>query len=147
MIAMPVRPLLSALHSSELTPPQLAVVISTIYWTLLLTVPHLILPPEPQQTVPTSSSEVPPLARLPLRHDLSLHALPGLSMLADFLLFERKYTSGAARIAAPLAATAYGVFYATWAEYCAQQNGNCMSSIPHCCVCTNEHVLQSPTRF
>jgi hypothetical protein len=98
----------------------LAVVISSIYWTLLLAAPTLILPPSPQNTVPTSSSEVPALMRLPLEHDLALHAAPALALFADFILFERRYSAGAASYGAPAAALIYCAFYSTWVEYCAR---------------------------
>jgi hypothetical protein len=100
------------------------VIISSIYWKLLLAFPQLILKEAPQtgQTVPNSSPEVPAPARLPLVHDLSLHAAPGLTLLLDFFLFERKYSPAAARYAAPLA---YCVGYSAWVEYRAKQNGAC----------------------
>jgi hypothetical protein len=93
----------------------------------LLAFPQLILKEAPQagQTVPSSSPEVPALARLPLGHDLSLHAAPGLTLLLDFFLFERKYSPAAARYAAPLASIAYCVGYSVWVEYCAKHNGAC----------------------
>jgi hypothetical protein len=60
-----------------------------------------------RQTVSSSSPGVPALARLPLVHDLSLDAAPGLTLLPYFFLFERKYSPAAARYAAPLASIAY----------------------------------------
>jgi hypothetical protein len=103
-------------HPLPLTFPQLAVIISSICWTLLLAFPQLILKEAPQtgQTVPNSSPEVPALARLPLVHDLSLYAAPGLTLLLDFFLFERKYSPAAACYAAPLASIACCVGYSVW---------------------------------
>jgi hypothetical protein len=63
--------------------------------------------------------------RIPLSHDLSLHAVPGISMLLDFVLFESKYSPSATKYAAPFVAFVYGVFYATWVEHCGKENGVC----------------------
>lgn len=127
MIAMPV-----SVRANELTPAreftyatQLAVVISTIYWTLLAFVPQLILRPDPAFTVPTSSSTVPPLIRIPLKMDLAMHAAPAISLLIDFVFFERKYGKREALYGATAVAAMAGLWYACWVEYCAQQNGVC----------------------
>ncbi|EMD38445.1 hypothetical protein CERSUDRAFT_113609 [Gelatoporia subvermispora B] len=101
----------------------LAVVISSVYWTLLAFMPHLILRPDPATTVPTSSSTVPSFQRIPLRMDLALHAAPAMSLLVDFLLFERKYPKSQARYGATVIAAIAGLWYACWVEHCAQYNG------------------------
>jgi hypothetical protein len=83
-----------------------------------------------RQTVPSSSPGVPALARLPLVHDLSLHASPGLTLLLDFFLFESNYSPAAAHYAAPLASIAYCFGYSAWVEYCAKQNRACTCRSP-----------------
>ncbi|OCH95044.1 hypothetical protein OBBRIDRAFT_788778 [Obba rivulosa] len=101
----------------------LAVVISSIYWTLLTVMPHLILRPDLGPTTPTSSATVPALQRIPLKMDLALHAAPAISLLVDFLLFERKYPRLQARYGAIVVTAIAGIWYACWVEYCAQYNG------------------------
>jgi len=100
----------------------LAVVISTIYWTLMLFFPSLILQTDP--SIASSTGEAPLLLRIPLRMDLALHATPALSLLADFVLFERKYTKKQALVGAPIVAGAATLWYSWWAEYCASFNGS-----------------------
>ncbi|GAW06622.1 conserved fungal protein [Lentinula edodes] len=69
----------------------LSITISSIYWPLLLLATQLIL--QNGSGEPSSSPHAPqPLLRIPLPMDLSLHAVPALTLLADFLLFEKKYT-------------------------------------------------------
>lgn len=63
--------------------------------------------------------------RLPLKHDLALHAAPGITLFLDFILFEMKYSHTAASKGAPLAATLFCVWYSSWVEYCASFNGAC----------------------
>ncbi|KAG8737974.1 hypothetical protein FRC10_007441 [Ceratobasidium sp. 414] len=103
-----------------------AIVISCIYWTLMLRFPHLILPP--QETAgpaePSSSPEAPKFYRIPLRMDLALHAAPAISLILDFYLLERKYTVRQLKRTAPLLAAMTAVSYSLWAEYCASINGS-----------------------
>lgn len=106
-------------------PAQLAIVISVIYWTLLLALPHLILPADPNATVPTSASAVPEPQRLPLRTDLALHAAPAISMIIDFYFLERKYPKSISRYGSLVVAAVLGTWYACWVEYCASFNGMC----------------------
>ena len=104
-------------------------VISAIYWTLIVLFPHLILVDKPSTTEPTSSSVPLVLMRLPLGVDLSLHAAPGIALVLDFFLFERKYNRYQVTRVAPLAAVLFGLWYVSWVEYCAIHNGRCTSSI------------------
>lgn len=107
---------------------QLAVVISSIYWTLLIFFPKLILrAPEPGELGPTSSDEVPELLRISRSLDLSLHAAPGTFLLLDFYLFELKYSKFHARYGGAAVAAVAGIWYACWVEYCASYNGTCKS--------------------
>ncbi|EMD32693.1 hypothetical protein CERSUDRAFT_143212 [Gelatoporia subvermispora B] len=101
----------------------LAVLITSVYWTLLAFTPHLILTPDPATTVLTFPSTVPSCQRIPLRIDLALHATPAISLLSDFVLFERKYPKSQARYGATIMAAIAGLWYACWVENCAQYNG------------------------
>ncbi|CUA74973.1 hypothetical protein RSOLAG22IIIB_01608 [Rhizoctonia solani] len=103
-----------------------SIIVSGIYWTLLLAFPHLILPPvgtssEPAE--PSSSSEVPQSYRLPLKIDLALHLAPSASLILDFFTLERRYTARQLENQAPFLSILAAVSYATWAEYCASKNG------------------------
>ncbi|TFY79997.1 hypothetical protein EWM64_g4020 [Hericium alpestre] len=73
----------------------LEVVVSIIYWGLILFAPGLIL-----QSFPTASGAAAPPFHLRTDVDLALHALPSLALTLDFVLFERKY-SPAERIPYP----------------------------------------------
>jgi len=98
----------------------LAVVISSIYWTLLLFFPTLILLKDPNAE---SSSSAEPLLRIPLPVDLSLHAAPGVALFVDFMLLESKFSKNEARYGAPLFVFMASLAYASWVEYCAGFNG------------------------
>ncbi|KAJ7632508.1 FAR-17a/AIG1-like protein [Roridomyces roridus] len=89
------------------------VMVSSIYWPLLLFWPHLIL-----QAMPGESA----MFRIPLRIDFCLHAMPAISLLADFMLFEKKYRRSGLALA-PVMALVATVGYSTWAEHCATKNG------------------------
>ncbi|KAK0205386.1 FAR-17a/AIG1-like protein [Desarmillaria ectypa] len=100
--------------------PVEAVVVS-VYWTLLLLFPSLIL----QKYVPaepTSSHDALPLARIPLPLDLAMHVVPGLSLVLDFLVFEKKYSQEHIKLAVPVVLTCGGM-YSSWAERNAKLNG------------------------
>jgi hypothetical protein len=126
LISMPVRSVqLPATGARSDLRVQLAVVISSIYWTLLLVFPSLIIAKDPRVAEPSVSGEAPPEIRLPLKHDLALHAVPGLSLLLDFILFEQPYTGKIVTLGAPLVCLAYAVGYGSWVEYCATFNGTC----------------------
>jgi hypothetical protein len=108
---------------------QLAFVISTIYWSLVLFFPTLILRPElPKASEPTSSSAAPKLMIIPFKTDLALHATPLLTLLFDFFVFERKFTKAQISKGAPAVVLVYGIWYASLVEYCATFNGACESS-------------------
>ncbi|KAI0673054.1 FAR-17a/AIG1-like protein [Trametes maxima] len=101
----------------------ISIVISTIYWTLLLFLPHMILMSDPEETTPTSSSLVPEPTRLPLQVDLALHAAPAISMFIDFYFFEKKYSKTASRWGSITLMALAGSWYSTWVEHCASYNG------------------------
>ena len=112
---------------------QLAVVISGIYWSLLLFKPDLILrAPEAGEWEPSSSSKAPDLIRIPLKLDIALHAAPGTTLLLDFFIFEQKYTKDYAQQGGAIVAALAGLWYSCWVEYCASVNGICKFN--HCSV-------------
>ncbi|KAL1686907.1 FAR-17a/AIG1-like protein [Schizophyllum commune] len=100
-----------------------SIVVSSIYWTLLSVAPFLLLAENPGEATPSSSSEMLALMRIPLNMDLALHAVPAVTLLIDFLVFERKYSAGAVRYGAPLAVVLSTVGYGSWAEHCAKYTG------------------------
>ncbi|CAA7271803.1 unnamed protein product [Cyclocybe aegerita] len=103
----------------------LAVVISSIYWTLLVFFPALIIQKNlsgPSGAVPSSSTNATPEFRLPLTIDLALHAAPALSIILDFFVFERKYNKNEVEAGAPVAISLYALGYTLWVEHCAQKN-------------------------
>ncbi|KIK08735.1 hypothetical protein K443DRAFT_128192 [Laccaria amethystina LaAM-08-1] len=86
----------------------LAVVISLVYWTLILLLPGLIVPSDD--------------LRLPLFIDLALHASPASALLVDFLIFDTKYEERELKYRVPFAATVFAVWYGLWVEHCAKNN-------------------------
>lgn len=121
--------IMTCIWTIDLQSSQVEVVISTVYWTLLLSFPDLIILQRAQLSVPSSSSEIPVDFRIPLPVDLALHASPALALLADFILFEDKYTAKEARYGAPIVATLFTLWYSTWVEYFGSVNGTCKSTI------------------
>ena len=103
---------------------QLAVVISTIYWTLLFASPNLILRKE-EALSGSSSPSASKLMRIPMSMDIALHAVPAISLLLDFFLLERKYTPKQAAYGGFIVAAISGFWYAWWVEECAKYNGIC----------------------
>ncbi|KAK7043591.1 hypothetical protein VNI00_008202 [Paramarasmius palmivorus] len=110
----------------------LAAVISCVYWALLTLSPDLILQgAEKMIDDPEVASSVEKLAlvRIPLPVDLSLHMAPGVALIADFFLFERKFTSKEVAWG-PLVAGAYTAFYGWWVEHCSKHNaGNSLIAL------------------
>lgn len=90
--------------------------VSSIYWTLLLCWPHLIL-----QAMPGESAAF----VLPLRIDFALHAVPAIALLLDFMLFEHRYSRRALVLVAPLMSLVATLGYSSWVEFCASKNGTC----------------------
>lgn len=104
----------------------LAVVISSIYWSLILFAPSLILIQDPRSAEPSSAA--PAIFRIPLEVDLALHAVPGISLFLDFFLFEKRYSKKQALYGGSAVAIMSTVWYASWVEYFAKFNGTCKSS-------------------
>ncbi|ORY25722.1 FAR-17a/AIG1-like protein [Naematelia encephala] len=101
-------------------------VISSIYWPLVLLAPHLMFPPNPDLVSSPEPSSIPQadlLFRIPLWMDLSMHALPAAVLLLDFFALERRYTPPASTFGAPILAFTFGGAYANWIEHCASING------------------------
>jgi len=109
-------------------------VVSAVYWSLILFFPSLILKQQLVASEPSSSLTVPELIWIPLDTDLSLHAAPAVTLLVDFLLFEKKYTKKQVRIWAPLVTLLCGTGYSCWVEYCASYNKICK------CLCFSSIV-------
>ncbi|KAF8163198.1 FAR-17a/AIG1-like protein [Crassisporium funariophilum] len=100
----------------------LSVVISSIYWTLVIFFPQLIIQSQGDGMVPSASSEVPEMLHIPLPIDLALHAAPAVSLMADFFLFESRYDRNQVRVKAPMAAIAFALWYCVWVEHCGSNN-------------------------
>jgi hypothetical protein len=110
----------------------LAFVISSIYWTLLLLFPNMILqamPPTSDSIVgadaePSSSSATPVIARIPLNVDLALHLAPAITLVVDFFFFQPKF--GAREVKrTPLLMMGYALGYGSWVEWLATYNHSC----------------------
>ncbi|WVQ70249.1 uncharacterized protein L199_008475 [Kwoniella botswanensis] len=102
-------------------------VISSIYWAIILFSPELMLPPNPDlasSPEPSSSNAEDPLFRIPLLMDLSMHALPAVALIIDFFFLERKYKPPASTIGAFALAASFGTAYSLWVEHCASINGS-----------------------
>jgi len=93
----------------------LSFVISSIYWSLILLLPQLILPP------PSTPGAI--QTGLPLPLDLALHASPLFTLLIDFFVFESKFSKTYVHRVAPAAVVVFTVWYASFVEYCATFNG------------------------
>lgn len=102
----------------------LAFVVTSIYWSLYFFFPKLILRPENSFAgAQDSPSPSPTLVRPPLHVDMAMHVAPFVTVLADFLAFERKLSSWQLNKSAPITLLLYGILYACWVEYCSSHNG------------------------
>ncbi|KAL1944602.1 hypothetical protein VTO73DRAFT_3032 [Trametes versicolor] len=119
----PSRLLRNAKRTILMTALPVSIVISTIYWNLLLFMPHMILMADPEETTPTSSSQVSGPARLSLPVDLALHAAPAIAMFIDFYFFEPRYSKSVSRRGSIALAALSGSWYSWWVERCASYNG------------------------
>ncbi|KAL4076908.1 FAR-17a/AIG1-like protein [Scleroderma yunnanense] len=117
--------------------------VSSIYWTLRIFVPSLILLPKDELTtapdlfasaagahvgsfpsqVVTDAAPMAELVKLPLSADLSMHAAPFIALLLDFFVFERGFSRRQMRRVAPVVMVVYGMAYASFLEYCAKCDG------------------------
>jgi len=97
-----------------------SMVVSLIYWPLMILFPQLILPPASDSA---NAPEIPSFVRIPLWIDLSLHATPALSILVDFFFFESKYRWKDVQVGAPITTVAFGLGYSLWVEHCGKING------------------------
>lgn len=112
---------------------QLSIVISVIYWSLLLFMPQFILQSFHEEP-PLSSTPSPDLFGIPLSLDLALHACPALFLLLDFFLFEKKYSKKDVSVSGPTAIVCFSIWYSLWVEYCGKKNSTCGSNVVafHC---------------
>ncbi|KZT68198.1 hypothetical protein DAEQUDRAFT_751434 [Daedalea quercina L-15889] len=108
----------------------ISTIVTTVYWTLLIFWTEMILAarpipiksPSPDELVPSFSE--PTILRIPLKIDLALHAVPAISLLAEFFFVERKYSRGQAVYGGILMTALACSSYAPWIEYCAKSNGS-----------------------
>jgi len=98
----------------------LAAVVSTVYWSLVLLAPSLILPPSVDS--PKDSSAPPKLAYISRDVDLMVHLFPALFLSIDFYLLEEKYFGMDVTSYAPLMSIVFAVWYSSWIEYLAVFN-------------------------
>ncbi|KAL5533141.1 hypothetical protein ACEPAF_4917 [Sanghuangporus sanghuang] len=111
---------------------SLSFVVTSIYWSLIILFPHIIVPPAPEKGEPATPSfaQYPDgLARIPLSLDLALHLTPALTLLVDFFLFEESYGKAEATWGATAMSALFGIWYASWVEYCASFNGTSHSGV------------------
>ncbi|KAI0665102.1 FAR-17a/AIG1-like protein [Cubamyces menziesii] len=106
-----------------MTALPISIVISTVYWTLLTFMPHMILMSDPETTVPTSSGRIPKPERIPLHVDLALHAAPAISMFIDFYFLEPRFPKTVSRKGTIILSAIFGTWYSFCVEYCASYNG------------------------
>ncbi|KAF8902026.1 FAR-17a/AIG1-like protein [Gymnopilus junonius] len=99
----------------------LSIIISVIYWSLLLFMPQFILQSFHEEP-PLSSTSSLDLFRIPLSLDLALHACPASFLLLDFFLFEKKYSKRYVNVAGPLSIVCFSIWYGLWVEYCGKKN-------------------------
>ncbi|PPQ80026.1 hypothetical protein CVT26_011911 [Gymnopilus dilepis] len=98
----------------------LSIVISILYWSLLLFMPGLILQSFHEE--PPASPTMSDPFRVPFYLDLALHACPASFLLLDFFLFEKKYNKRDVSIASPAATIFFSLWYGIWVEYCGNRN-------------------------
>jgi len=126
-LAVDIFPLNTALRDAKrallMVSMPLETIISSIYWTLILLFPRLILMDNPPASEPSFSSTSPALLRIPLTIDLALHLAPGIALVLDFFFLEKKYTRYQVICVAPLAAALFGIWYVSWVECCSSHNG------------------------
>jgi hypothetical protein len=124
MVAMPVCLFLFSGSSDFSVLFQVAVVVASIYWPLLLFHPELILIMDPY-----SPPTAPALLYVSPSIDVALHAIPSITLLLDFMFFEKKYQRKEALYGAPVVTSLATVGYGCWVEYCASYNGRCMCAL------------------
>jgi hypothetical protein len=58
-----------------------------------------------------------------------MHIAPLVSLVADFMFLERKYTKNEVRYGAALVIALSAMWYSSWVEHCAQYNGVCKQNV------------------
>jgi len=100
----------------------LAIVISAIYWSLILFMPTLMIPVAPTTIEPSAGPAF--LYRVPLPIDLALHAAPAVTLFLDFFFFEKRYSKKQTSFGAPVVTVLFSVWYVSCSEYFAALNGS-----------------------
>ncbi|MCO5589615.1 hypothetical protein L7F22_043583 [Adiantum nelumboides] len=97
------------------------VLISLLYWPILLLDPSLLIPPRKVMNPDNPAQLIWETVRLPLLDDLSFHAAPAIFLVLDYLIFEPPFPKEIHPAAvSALSTAAYGI----WVEICANKNGN-----------------------
>lgn len=97
------------------------VLISLLYWPILLFDPSLLIPPRKVMDPNNPAQFIMETVRLPLLDDLSFHAAPAIFLVLDYLIFEPTFPKDIHPAAvSALSTAAYGI----WVEICASKNGN-----------------------
>lgn len=97
------------------------VLISLLYWPILLFDPALLIPPRKVMNPDNPAQFIWETVRLPLLDDLSFHAAPAIFLVLDYLIFEPEFS----KEIHPAAVSAFSTAaYGIWVEICANKNGN-----------------------
>jgi len=99
-----------------------SVVISLVYWMLLLPAQILFKAKALTNGSPPSDAMTGILFYISLKLDSALHVASAISLTLDFL-FESKYDYKAIYLLAPLFSLFYAVGYSWWVERCGAMNG------------------------
>lgn len=110
-------------------------VVLLVYWPMVLLSPSFIMRMVEPRTlarvspqIALSVAQVKLGLMIPFSIDFSLHAVPALALLTDFLLLEQKFTEKASRLATPIIIL-YTLTYGAWVEFCAIMNGGTCKSL------------------
>lgn len=96
------------------------VLISMLYWPILLLDPSLLIPPRKVMNPDNPAQFIWETVRLPLLDDLAFHAAPAIFLVLDYLIFEPPFPQEIHPAAVSAFSTAaYGI----WVEICASKNG------------------------
>lgn len=67
--------------------------------------------------------------KIPVPINLTLHLSPFVTLAIHFFLTERRYSSRATRVWAPVSVAAFALWYSCFQEWCAAKNGFCELSL------------------
>ncbi|BGP14265.1 hypothetical protein JCM10213_005843 [Rhodosporidiobolus nylandii] len=105
----PSAPVARAKQSIAVLAVPVEALVGLLYWTMTIYDPSLLNPQNGAEEF-----------RLPLVVDVSIHGLPALYLLLDFLLFSPPFP---ARVRPNLLATVATAAYTVWMELCGKKNG------------------------